>query len=156
MYFRSYRYLEKLLNLFNFIGIINYLWHMDDRHLVTTSTPILLPEYHKILSSWKVNYKDLGFELQHSCPYGRLIATILLHPIWPTMLDQCWTNGCQIGLVLYQGRPNETYYMVLTRGLEIRLLHTPGLVATGLSVGCETWPPTGWNHPFGIGSVVQI
>ena len=32
-----------------------------------------------------------------------------------------------------------------------RLLHNPNLVATGLSVGYETWPPIGWHCPFGIG-----
>ena len=38
-------------------------------------------------------------------------------------------------------------------GLETdRLLHSPSLVAIGLSVGYdETWPPIGWNLPFVIG-----
>ena len=27
----------------------------------------------------------------------------------------------------------------------------PSLVAVGLSVGYETWPPIGWHHPFVIG-----
>ena len=33
----------------------------------------------------------------------------------------------------------------------LRLLHSPILVALGLSVGYETWPPIGWHHPFVIG-----
>ena len=33
----------------------------------------------------------------------------------------------------------------------LRLLHSPNLVAIGLSVGYETWPPIGWHHPFVIG-----
>ena len=32
----------------------------------------------------------------------------------------------------------------------VRLLHSPGLVAIGPSVGYETWPPIGWHHPFVI------
>ena len=32
-----------------------------------------------------------------------------------------------------------------------RLLHSPNLVAIGLPVGYETWPPIGWHHPFVIG-----
>ena len=32
-----------------------------------------------------------------------------------------------------------------------RLLHSLSLVAIGLSVGKETWPPIGWHHPFVIG-----
>ena len=32
-----------------------------------------------------------------------------------------------------------------------RLLQSPSLVAIGLSVGHETWPPVGWHHPFVIG-----
>ena len=32
-----------------------------------------------------------------------------------------------------------------------RLLHSPSLVAVGLSVGYETWPPIGWHHPIVIG-----
>ena len=31
-----------------------------------------------------------------------------------------------------------------------RLLHSLSLVAVGLSVGYETWPPIGWNRPFEI------
>ena len=32
-----------------------------------------------------------------------------------------------------------------------KLLHSPSLVAIGLSVGYETWPPIGWHHAFVIG-----
>ena len=32
-----------------------------------------------------------------------------------------------------------------------RLIHSPSLVAVGLSVGYETWPPIGWHHDFVIG-----
>ena len=32
-----------------------------------------------------------------------------------------------------------------------RLLHSPSLVAIGLSVEKETWPPIGWHHPSVIG-----
>ena len=31
-----------------------------------------------------------------------------------------------------------------------RLLNSPSLVAIGLSVGYETWPPIGWHHAFVI------
>ena len=31
-----------------------------------------------------------------------------------------------------------------------RLLHSPSLVAIGLSVGYETWPPIGWHRAFVI------
>ena len=33
----------------------------------------------------------------------------------------------------------------------VRLLHSPSLVAIGLSVRYETWPLTGWYHTFVIG-----
>ena len=32
-----------------------------------------------------------------------------------------------------------------------RLLHSLSLVAIGLAVGYETWPPIGWHHAFVIG-----
>ena len=32
-----------------------------------------------------------------------------------------------------------------------RLLHSPSLVAVGLSVGYAPWPPIGWHHSFVIG-----
>ena len=35
--------------------------------------------------------------------------------------------------------------------ISVILLHSPSLVAIGLSVGYETWPPIGWHHPFVIG-----
>ena len=31
-----------------------------------------------------------------------------------------------------------------------RLMHIPSLVALRLSLGCETWPPFDWYHPFVI------
>ena len=48
VYFRCYRYLGRLLNLFNFIGIINYLWHMDDRHLVTRTPDRMLMHWRRM------------------------------------------------------------------------------------------------------------
>ena len=42
VYFRCYRYLGGLLNLFNFISIINHLWHMGDRYLVTRTPDRML------------------------------------------------------------------------------------------------------------------
>ena len=32
-----------------------------------------------------------------------------------------------------------------------RLLHSPSLVAVGLSLGYKTWPQIGWHHSFVIG-----
>ena len=48
MYFRCYRYLGKLLNLFNFIGIINYLWHVDDIYLVTQTPDRMLRHWGRM------------------------------------------------------------------------------------------------------------
>ena len=48
VYFRCYRYLGKLLYLFNFIGIINYLWHMDDIYLVTRSPDRMLKHWGRM------------------------------------------------------------------------------------------------------------
>ena len=42
VYFRSYRYLGKLLNLFNFISVMDHLWHMGDRYLVTRTPDRML------------------------------------------------------------------------------------------------------------------
>ena len=41
---------------------------------------------------------------------------------------------------------NQEMYVAMAR-----LLHSPSLVALGLSVVYETWPPIVWNHPFVIG-----
>ena len=35
--------------------------------------------------------------------------------------------------------------------INFRLLHSPSLVAIGLSVGYEAWHPIGWHHAFAIG-----
>ena len=48
MYFRCYRYLGKLLNLFNFIGIINYLWHVGDIYLVTQTPDRMLMHWGRM------------------------------------------------------------------------------------------------------------
>ena len=48
MYFRCCRYLRKLLNLFNFIGIINYLWHVDDIYLVTRTPDRMLRHWRRM------------------------------------------------------------------------------------------------------------
>ena len=38
-----------------------------------------------------------------------------------------------------------------SKEMVVKWLHSPSLVAIGLSVGYETWPPIGWHHPFVIG-----
>ena len=48
VYFRCYRYLGKLLYLFNFIGIINYLWHMNDIYLVTQTPDRMLKHWGRM------------------------------------------------------------------------------------------------------------
>ena len=48
VYFRCYRYLGKLLNLFNFISIINHLWHMGDRYLVTRTPDRMLRHWRRM------------------------------------------------------------------------------------------------------------
>ena len=48
VHFRCYRYLGRLLNLFNFIGIINYLWHMDDIYLVTRTPDRMLRHWRRM------------------------------------------------------------------------------------------------------------
>ena len=35
--------------------------------------------------------------------------------------------------------------------INFRLLHSPSLVATGLTVGYDAWHPIGWHHAFVIG-----
>ena len=51
-------------------------------------------------------------------------------------------------LYSYQHVSHQVISIVET--ITIRLLHSPRLVATGLSVGYETWPPIGWNNAFMI------
>ena len=48
VYFRCYRYLGRLLNLFNFISIINHLWHMGDRYLVTRTPDRMLMHWRRM------------------------------------------------------------------------------------------------------------
>ena len=48
VYFRCYRYLGRLLNLFNFISIINHLWHMGDRYLVTRTPDRMLRNWGRV------------------------------------------------------------------------------------------------------------
>ena len=48
VYFRCYRYLGRLLNLFNFIGIINYLWHVDDIYLVSRTPDRMLMHWSRM------------------------------------------------------------------------------------------------------------
>ena len=48
VYFRCYRYLGRLLNLFNFISIINHLWHMGDRYLVTRTPDRMLRHWRRM------------------------------------------------------------------------------------------------------------
>ena len=48
VYFRCYRYLGRLLNLFNFIIIINHLWHMGDRYLVTRTPDRMLRHWRRM------------------------------------------------------------------------------------------------------------
>ena len=45
---------------------------------------------------------------------------------------------------------SSSYTVPIAEPITIRLLHRPSLVATGLSVGYETWPPIGWNNAFMI------
>ena len=48
VYFRCYRYLRKLLNLFNFISMINYLWHIDGIYLVTRTPDRMLRHWGRM------------------------------------------------------------------------------------------------------------
>ena len=48
VYFRCYRYSGRLLNLFNFIGIINYLWHVDDIYLVSRTPDQMLMHWSRM------------------------------------------------------------------------------------------------------------
>ena len=48
VYFRCYRYLGRLLNLFNFITIIDHLWHMSDRYLVTRTPDRMLRHWGRM------------------------------------------------------------------------------------------------------------
>ena len=48
VYFRCYRYLGRLLNLFNFTGMINHLWHMGDRYLVTRTPDRMLRHWRRM------------------------------------------------------------------------------------------------------------
>ena len=48
MYFRCYRYLGRLLNLFNFISIMDQLWHMGDRYLVTRTPGRMLRHWGRV------------------------------------------------------------------------------------------------------------
>ena len=49
-------------------------------------------------------------------------------------------------------QPFPCHGVIIQRGIprKLRLLHSPGLVAFGLSVGYGTWLTIGWHHPFVI------
>ena len=59
-------------------------------------------------------------------------------------LFSCLSTHRTAGKVL---TPNFTVEVYLSP----RLLHSSSLVAVGLSVGYETWPPIGWHHAFVMG-----
>ena len=62
--------------------------------------------------------------------------------------------ACKMGFldVMIQNRAIGAARCLLGRcAVTARLLHSPSLVATGLSVGYETWPPIGWHRAFMIG-----
>ena len=48
VYFRCYRYLGRLLNSFNFISIINHLWNLGDRYLVTRTPDRMLRHWGRV------------------------------------------------------------------------------------------------------------
>ena len=70
--------------------------------------------------------------------------------MWP--VTQCVTTQVWWLLYLIQLIPLYSIWSYChTDRAADRLLHTHSLVVVGLSVGYETWPPIGWQHPFVIG-----
>ena len=60
-------------------------------------------------------------------------------------------GDCEIVLVISQHSCRGSAADSATASLLApRLLHSLSLVAEGLLVGYETWPPIGWHHPFVI------
>ena len=72
-----------------------------------------------------------------TCSKSRDIAVFPGGALWYHSWSSCRPNGYQVGK---QG------------GVVGRLLQSPSLVAVGLSVRYETWPPIGCHHPVVIGS----
>ena len=64
-----------------------------------------------------------------------------------------WRPFC-FGLIVLNKHPggwwSETPWCH-SRDIDVRLLHGPILLAIGLSMGYEKWPPIGWRHDFVIG-----
>ena len=72
-------------------------------------------------------------------------------PVWLPRCHAPW-----LGSASHAGNKTDTslspyWCMGLIKPASYRLLHSPSLVALGLSVGYETWPPTGWHHALVIG-----
>ena len=68
--------------------------------------------------------------------------------VWNSDLGRRCHNHWQYGLnsPLESGRPQP----ISVTPWSDRLKHSPSLVALGLSVEYETWPPIGWHHHFVI------
>ena len=71
----------------------------------------------------------------------------------PSITKICLKITCLKFYSNFPGANELTHYPLVAPcgDRHLRLLHSPSLVAIGLSVGYETWPPIGWHLPFVIG-----
>ena len=78
-------------------------------------------------------------------------------PGFPLSLRQSWTwHSGMTALVplCHTSEPqysHELFTVIQRNPIPFRLLHSPSLLASGLSVGHEKWPAVGWYHPIVIG-----
>ena len=102
-----------------------------------------------LLSFGHRNHISVKFFIEHQALFVKKMHLKMSSAKWlPFCLGLNVTIGqhrCPCEPPLYWKAPQATNQELR------RLLHSPSLVAVGLSSGCETWPPIGWHHPFVIG-----
>ena len=67
-----------------------------------------------------------------------------------SVMHCCLNSNC-LSMLLWIHKQQQSPLVVLTTSSGPRLLHSPSLVAIGLSAWYETQPPIGWHHPFVVG-----
>ena len=128
--------------------LLSGLFHHNDK-------PVCFPEHsQKAEHRYLMRASNVGFNCQYDIQVLFFFIKIKLWIVFVNMLKQ---NVCEMSRVHCIALKVTFLWAVLMWHRKfaghgsIGLLHSPSLVAVGLPIGYETWPPIGWHHPFVIG-----